>query len=166
MKAFKLSNEQKQDYDELAESLSLNIAEDANMIIDEQSPTGARQVIRRYDVENEVYIPLTFDHLMGSDLQDELRIDFSSAIKQVKHDGNSNSSMPVNNENGADSDPVDEQAGDNDDFATSSESSSDYDGYNEDPEYSGPLSCCGNVIESIDGGGFKIGPKTLHYFDK
>lgn len=42
MKNYKLNNEKKHDYDELAESLGLNIADDANEIIDEKSPTGTR----------------------------------------------------------------------------------------------------------------------------
>ena len=49
IKTFEAANEKKQDYDELAEELCLDIEGDAQMLLGQSSPAGFRQIIRRFD---------------------------------------------------------------------------------------------------------------------
>jgi hypothetical protein len=46
----------------LAEELNLNIEEDADELINLRSPTGSRQILRKYNVKHE-YVPFSFSDL-------------------------------------------------------------------------------------------------------
>ena len=46
----------------LAAELNLNIEEDADLLINERSPTGSRQILRKYNVKHE-YVPFSFSDL-------------------------------------------------------------------------------------------------------
>ena len=46
----------------LAEELNLNIEEVADELINEKSPTGSRQILRKYNVKHE-YVPFSFSDL-------------------------------------------------------------------------------------------------------
>jgi len=46
----------------LAEELNLNIEEDADELINERSPEGSRQILRKYNVKHE-YVPFSFSDL-------------------------------------------------------------------------------------------------------
>ncbi len=60
MKIYELALDKKEDYDELAEELSLDIEQDAQDLLGEQSPKNMRLVIRKFDSENE-YVAFTDD---------------------------------------------------------------------------------------------------------
>ena len=47
----------------LAEELNLNIEEDADELINQGSPSGSRQILRKYNVKHE-YVPFSFSDLM------------------------------------------------------------------------------------------------------
>ena len=46
----------------LAEELNLNIEEDADELINQGSPSGSRQILRKYNVKHE-YVPFSFSDL-------------------------------------------------------------------------------------------------------
>ena len=46
----------------LADELELDIEADALQVIDEGSPVGTRQIVRKFNVKQE-YVPLTFSDL-------------------------------------------------------------------------------------------------------
>lgn len=62
MKIHQLASERTEDYDLLADELNLNIEEDADEIINLDSPTGSRQILRKYNVKHE-YVPFSFSDL-------------------------------------------------------------------------------------------------------
>ena len=62
MKIHQLASERTEDYDMLAEELNLNIDEEADELINQGSPTGSRQILRKYNVKHE-YVPFSFSDL-------------------------------------------------------------------------------------------------------
>ena len=62
MKVHQLASEKEEDYDLLAKELNLDIEADAEAMISENSPTGSRQILRKYNIKHE-YVPLSFSDL-------------------------------------------------------------------------------------------------------
>lgn len=62
LQIFQLAGESTEDYEELATELRLDIEQSVLSLLDEPSPTGSRQIIRKYNFKHE-YIPLTFSDL-------------------------------------------------------------------------------------------------------
>ena len=62
IKIHQMAADKKEDYDMLADELDLDIEKDALQVIDDGSPVGTRQIVRKFNVKQE-YVPLTFSDL-------------------------------------------------------------------------------------------------------
>ena len=62
MKIHELARDKEEDYEMLAKDLNLDITDEVEMLLNEDSPIGARQIIQKTDKSNK-YRPLTFSDL-------------------------------------------------------------------------------------------------------
>ena len=67
MKIYELALDKKEDYDELAEELGLDIEQDAQDLLGGKSPKNMRLVIRKFDDDNREYVAFTEDDFRNLD---------------------------------------------------------------------------------------------------
>lgn len=78
IKIHQQSADKVEDYDLLAMELELDINEDADMLIDQDSPTGTRQILRKYNIKDQK-IPISFSDMTTPTPNQKEQLDFSSS---------------------------------------------------------------------------------------